>query len=136
MNPANKEECSMPIYEFRCQHCGKRNEFITFRVSESVPNTCRYCGQEDLQRIPSRVRVRLSEETRMERMADPARLGGLDENDPKSMARWMKQMSHEMGEDLGEDLDVDQMVDEAMDEQAGGGAGGDSGAGMGGDEDF
>jgi putative FmdB family regulatory protein len=127
----------MPIYEFRCEGCGKKNEFITFRISEPVPTTCRNCGHDSLQRIPSRVRVRLSEETRMERLADPSRLGGLDENDPKSMARWMKRMTHEMGDDLGEDMDVDQMVEEAMEEESAGGPEG-SGAGpaMGADEDF
>jgi putative FmdB family regulatory protein len=136
VNLVNQEDDAMPIYEFRCQGCGKKNEFITLRVSEAVPSTCEFCGQEDMQRIPSRVRVRLSEETRMERLADPSRLGGLDENDPKSMARWMKRMSHEMGDDLGEDMDVDQMVEEAMEEQAGGGMGGDAAAGMSGDDDF
>jgi putative FmdB family regulatory protein len=110
----------MPIYEFRCQHCGKKNEFITFRVSEPVPEACEYCGSETIKRIPSRVRVRLSEETRMERLADPARLGSIDENDPKSLARMMKAMSHEMGEDF--DGDVDAMVEQAMEEEAGGGA--------------
>jgi putative FmdB family regulatory protein len=126
----------MPIYEFRCQSCGKKNEFITLRVSEPVPDTCQYCGNQDIQRLPSRVRVRLSEETRMERLADPSRLGGLDENDPRSMARWMKRMSHEMGDDLGEDMDVDQMVEEAMEEQAGAGAGDLGAIGMGDDDDF
>jgi putative FmdB family regulatory protein len=127
----------MPIYEFRCGGCGKKNEFITFRISEPVPTTCKHCGHDSLQRIPSRVRVRLSEETRMERLADPSRLGGLDENDPKSMARWMKQMTHEMGEDLGEDMDVDQMVEEAMEEEsAGEPAGGVAGPTMGGEDDF
>ena len=111
----------MPIYEYRCQKCGKKNEFITFRVSEPVPTTCQYCSSELMQRIPSRVRVRLSEETRLERLADPARLGGLDENDPKSMARWMKTMGQEMGEDLGEDVDA--LVEEAMEEEAGGASG-------------
>lgn len=106
----------MPIYEYRCQKCGKKNEFITFKVSDPVPSTCRYCNSELIQRIPSRVRVRLSEETRMERLADPARLGGLDENDPKSMARWMKTMGQEMGEDFDEDVDA--MVEEAMEEEA------------------
>ncbi|MDY0042384.1 MAG: zinc ribbon domain-containing protein [Desulforhabdus sp.] len=106
----------MPIYEYRCQECGKKNEFITFRVSEPVPTVCRHCSSELMQRIPSRVRVRLSEETRLERLADPARLGGLDENDPKSMARWMKTMGQEMGEDLGEDVDA--LVEEAMEEEA------------------
>lgn len=106
----------MPIYEYRCRKCGRKNEFITFRVSEAVPSTCRHCGSEQIQRIPSRVRVRLSEETRLERLADPMRLGGLDENDPKSMARWMKTMGQEMGEDFDEDVDA--MVEEAMEEEA------------------
>jgi len=51
----------------------------------------------------------------MENLADPSKWGGLDEKDPKSMARWMKRMGKEMGEDMGED--VDQMVDEAMEEE-------------------
>jgi len=79
-------------------------------------------------KVPSRVRVRLSEETRLERLADPSRLGGLDEKDPKSMARWMKAMGQEMGEDLGEDMDMDALVEEAMEEDAKGvGPGGSGG---------
>jgi len=42
-----------------------------------------------------------SEESRLDDLADPSSLAGLDENDPKSMARWMRKMSQEMGEDLG-----------------------------------
>jgi putative FmdB family regulatory protein len=110
----------MPIYEYRCRKCGRKSEFITLRISEPVEAACRHCGSEAVERTPSRVRVRLSEETRMERLADPSRLGGLDENDPKSMARWMKKMSHEMGEDF--DGDVDAMVEEAMEEEARGGS--------------
>ena len=51
----------------------------------------------------------------MESLADPSKWSGLDEKDPKSMAKWMKRMGKEMGEDLGDD--VDQMVDEAMEEE-------------------
>lgn len=68
-----------------------------------------------MTRVLSRVRVIRSEESRMESLADPSKWGGLDENDPKSMAKWMKRMGKEMGEDMGED--VDQMVDEAMEEE-------------------
>ena len=68
-----------------------------------------------MSRVLSRVRVIRSEESRMESLADPSKWGGLDEKDPKSMARWMKRMGKEMGEDMGED--VDQMVDEAMEEE-------------------
>jgi putative FmdB family regulatory protein len=122
VNELKKEEPSMPIYEYRCRQCGRKSEIITFRVSESVTANCRHCGSELVDRIPSRVRVRLSEETRMERLADPSRLGGLDENDPKSMVRWMKKMGQEMGEDFeGEDMDA--MIEEAMEEEAKGKSG-------------
>jgi putative FmdB family regulatory protein len=114
----------MPIYEYRCRKCNRKSEVITFRVSEDISATCDHCGSELTERIPSRVRVRLSEETRMERMTDPSRFAGLDENDPKSMAKFMKSMSQEMGEDMGEDFDVDAMMDEAMSERDAGGTGG------------
>lgn len=41
----------------------------------------------------------------MEALADPSAMGDVDENDPASMARWMKRMGKEMGEDFGGDLD-------------------------------
>jgi hypothetical protein len=59
-----------------------------------------------------------SEDARLDALADPSSLGGLDENDPASVARWAKKMGKEMGEDMGEDFD--QMVDEAMHEEASG----------------
>ena len=46
-----------------------------------------------------------SEEARLESLADPSHLSGLDENDPQSMARFMKKMGQEMGEDLGDDVE-------------------------------
>jgi len=72
-----------------------------------------------MSRLISRVRVLRSEESRLESLADPSKWGGLDENDPASVARWMKKMSGEMGEDLSSE-EVDQMVDEAMEETKGG----------------
>ncbi|MGA2223283.1 MAG: zinc ribbon domain-containing protein [Syntrophobacteraceae bacterium] len=109
----------MPIYEYRCRKCNRKSEIITFRASEDVSVNCSHCGSSEVERIPSRVRVRMSEETRMERMVDPSRFSSVDENDPKSMVKWMKSMSREMGDDLGEDLDVDAMMDEAMAEKEG-----------------
>ncbi len=60
-----------------------------------------------------------SEERRLESLADPASFAGLDENDPQSVARWVKKMGKEMGEDMGED--IDQLAEEAAQEAAGGG---------------
>jgi hypothetical protein len=53
----------------------------------------------------SRVAVVRSEESHLEDLADPSNLAGLDENDPKSIARWMRKMSKEVGEDLGPEFD-------------------------------
>jgi len=40
----------------------------------------------------------------MESLADPANLAGLDEQDPKSIARWMRKMSQEVGEEMPPEL--------------------------------
>jgi putative FmdB family regulatory protein len=105
----------MPIYEYRCDDCGKISEFILIKSGEKFIPQCKRCKSKKMSRILSRVRVIRSEESRMESLADPSKWGSLDERDPKSMAKWMKKMGKEMGEDMGED--VDQMVDEAMEEE-------------------
>jgi hypothetical protein len=55
-----------------------------------------------------------SEEARLDAMADASSFGDLDENDPASVARFMKKMGKEFGDDLGDDFGS--AVDEAMDE--------------------
>ena len=109
----------MPIYEYRCQDCGKISEFLLIKTGQALIPQCQRCKSKKMSRVLSRVRVVRSEESRMENLADPSKWGGLDEKDPKSMAKWMKKMGKEMGEDMGED--VDQMVDEAMEEERGSG---------------
>jgi len=107
----------MPIYEYRCDECGKISEFLLTKREETFTPQCKKCKSKKMSRVLSRVRVIRSEESRMESLADPSKWGGLDEKDPKSMAKWMKKMGKEMGEDMGED--VDQMVDDAMEEERG-----------------
>ena len=53
----------------------------------------------------SRVRVVRSEESRLDDLADPDNLGDLDENDPRSIARWMRKMGDEVGEDMGSEFE-------------------------------
>ena len=112
----------MPIYEYQCNECGKVCAHLVMNVREFQP-FCSYCGGRSVKKLISRVRVRLSEETRLERIMDPALLGGLDENDPRSMAKVMKKMGALAGDDIGEDFDqmVDESVEEALQEQESGG---------------
>jgi putative FmdB family regulatory protein len=111
----------MPIYEYRCQACRRISSFLLLNRRDPFAPVCKHCGSHSLERVLSRVHVRLSEETRLERLADPAAWAGVDENDPQRVAKVLKKMGQEMGEDFpGE---VDELVEEAMDSQAGDDAG-------------
>ena len=125
----------MPIYEYRCNTCKKRVSVLTLRVSEEVNPQCDRCGSKDLSRLMSRFATVKSEEARLDALSDPRSLSGLDENDPKSMARWMRKMGKELGEDFsGEDFD--QMIEEVEagnlpDDEGGMGGGEDMSGGSG-----
>jgi putative FmdB family regulatory protein len=122
----------MPIYEYRCADCGRRPSifFRSLAAVEASP-ACPSCGGRHLTRLISRTAQVLSEDSRLERLSDSPDLSDVDENDPKSVARWAKKMGQEMGGDeLGEDFD--QVVDEMGDA----GPDGADGNGMADDDDL
>ncbi len=94
----------MPIYEYRCEQCTRRFS-VFWRSFADVDETkvyCKRCGSDHVHRLVSRVRVVRSEDSRLENLADPSAWGDLDENDPKSMGRFMRKMMSEMGDEAGE----------------------------------
>jgi putative FmdB family regulatory protein len=101
----------MPIYEYRCRNCGARFSVLTLRVSEQPKPRCGKCGSRAATRLLSRFATPKSDEARLDALSDPGALSGLDEDDPKSVARWMRKMGKEMGEDVGGE-DFDAMVDD------------------------
>ena len=107
----------MPIYEYYCNKCRKKMSFLVLSPASFQP-VCKFCRGEDMERLFSRFAAPKSEESRMESLADPSSLSGLDENDPSSVARWMKKMGKEMGEDF-EGEDIDRLAEEAAQEAAG-----------------
>ena len=87
----------MPNYEYRCLNCNRKFE-VYFPYSEygKTETHCPHCSSEQVQRHIGRIRFARSEESRLESLADPSNLAGL-EDDPKGLARMMRQMSNEMG---------------------------------------
>lgn len=100
-------EGRMPIYEYQCHDCHRRVSLLwrSFADAQSRPPVCPRCGGHHLTRLISRVAVLRSEDSRLDDLADPSSMGDLDENDPKSMARFMRKMADETGEDLGAEFE-------------------------------
>ena len=120
----------MPIYEYRCNSCRKKTSALILSRSREAEVRCTHCGSADLEKLWSRFASPKSEDARLDALSDPSAFAGLDENDPKSVAKFMKKMGQEMGEDVGD-------LEQAMEEEMGGGGGGiggdDGGGGLPGD---
>ena len=100
----------MPIYEYRCPSCAKKWSKVWSRFpsrEEEAELKCRSCGSARLQRLFSPFSKPKSEEQRLESLAGGSSLAGLDENDPRSLARLMRKVSEETGERLeGEEAEM------------------------------
>ena len=97
----------MPIYEYRCTECGQkaRKFWRSFSDIDHSSLECPNCGAHSFQRLISRVAIIRSEESHMEDLADPSSLAGLDQDDPKSIAQWMRKMSKQVGEEMPAEFD-------------------------------
>ena len=93
----------MPLFEFLCKSCGKRFTALVGVIAESAPPACPKCGATDLSRLMSRFATARSEEEMLERLADPDRIG--DVEDPANLRRLVKDMGKELGEDLGDEFE-------------------------------
>jgi putative FmdB family regulatory protein len=105
----------MPIYEYLCPSCNGLFQKLVRGFSDPPGLVCPRCGARDVRRAVSRVAQLKSDEARADALADPTMLAGLDESDPRSIARWAKKLGKELGEEAGEDWD--QMVEEMLEEE-------------------
>jgi putative FmdB family regulatory protein len=108
----------MPIYEYFCPNCNGRFQKLVRGFSDPTDLACPRCASTEVQRAVSRVAVLKSEESRADALADPSMFAGLDETDPRSIARWAKKLGKELGEEAGEDWDS--MVEEMLEEELSG----------------
>jgi putative FmdB family regulatory protein len=94
----------MPTYQYRCLDCRKRFEiFMTYADYGQRAVTCTHCRSARIERRITRIRIAKSEESRLDDIADPDSLEGL-EDDPRALGRMMRKMSTEMGGEMGEEM--------------------------------
>ncbi len=109
----------MPIYDYRCASCKRRISLLFQTYAAADHAQCPHCGSTDLARLVTRFAVMKSEERRLEDLSDSG-FGDLDEDDPRSVARWARRMGDEFGEDLGPEYGdmIDQMEAGAMPDES------------------
>ena len=125
----------MPVYEYRCGSCRRRSSTLFRTFAEVATPACPLCGAgpEQMTKLISRVAVMKSEESRLESLADPSMFADVDENDPRSVARWARKLGESLGDDVPDDYGemVEQLESGEMPDDMGGG-GEDGAADMGG----
>src|SRR5437868_4293999 len=107
----------MPIYEYRCGACKRRVSifFPSFSAAESRiaagESRCPRCGSAELTRLMSRVNTVRAEQPDLGEMGGQDSLfEGMDEDDPRAVARWARRMKDSMGEDLDMGPEFDQAL--------------------------
>jgi putative FmdB family regulatory protein len=95
----------MPIYEYRCNACGRRSQLFFRSFSAVGEARCQHCRSADVARLPSRVAYVRSESSYQEMMTDPSQLTDLDYENPRAVAEWAKRMGEATGADLGPEYD-------------------------------
>lgn len=95
----------MPSYTYRCLDCRRKFDvFQSYAEYGKAVVVCPHCQSENVQRKFNRVRVARSGHSRLEDLADPARLAGIDQ-DPQALGSMMREMQQELGEDMGGEFD-------------------------------
>ena len=122
----------MPIYEYRCPKCRGKFSVLVLRPKQEVQPRCPRCQNTEVKRLISTFATVRSEDAHMESLADPSMLSDLDENDPRSIARWARKMKRVMGSELGDEFDdlIDELESGAWEEEMEG----EGGAGPAGDD--
>ncbi len=100
----------MPAYDYRCTTCQRHVvlHYKTYADYDNAVPTCPRCGGTDLTRLISRVAITKSITSRLfsgDYDDDDAALSELDEADPRTLGRVLREMNSEIGEDMGDEFD-------------------------------
>lgn len=103
----------MPIYEYRCQACGKKSSvfFRSFSDTENKAAACEHCSSSDVSRIISAVAQRKTVQQVHEESGPPGDRAMPDYyKDPRNIGRWAEERftkyGHEMPQEIRDTIDA------------------------------
>ena len=106
----------MPLYEFRCNQCGKVFTFLVGVVADNTDPYCPRCGSTQLTKLISRIRAHLSEETRLDNLASSFENLDISANPtPRELRSVMRRLTSALGDEVDREV-IDEM-EAAMEEE-------------------
>jgi putative FmdB family regulatory protein len=103
----------MPYYDYRCLNCKRKfTIFMPYSEYGKKKVACPHCTSQQVQRRIGRIRFARSEESRLDNLADPSSLEGL-EDDPRALGRMMRKMKTEIGGEADGEMgpEFDEVID-------------------------
>lgn len=95
----------MPIYEYRCNDCGKEFSLLILNSRESAMVECKACGSADISRLMSRFAFHQTEASRIDSLNTSTSKDESFYKDNRNIGLWAKKRAKEMGVDLGRSFD-------------------------------
>src|SRR3990172_8875612 len=92
----------MPIYEFKCNDCGKITSVFVRKMASELEAPCQHCQSQNTRRMISTVARLKTEQDVLEEYGTPgedARPGD-EYRDPRQIGRWVEKKFDEYGMDL------------------------------------
>lgn len=107
----------MPLYEYRCNECQQVSTLLVRSPSNAPSPVCEHCGGSKLTKLISRFAFHRSWGESLDWAPGGETLGDVDENDPRSLDRFMGRIKEEMGGEVTPEFE--QMREELSAEQHG-----------------
>ncbi|MBW2057960.1 MAG: hypothetical protein JRJ26_10740 [Deltaproteobacteria bacterium] len=91
----------MPIYEYRCNDCGKEFSLLVLNPREPTRVKCEDCGSPNISRLMSRFAYHQTEASRIDSLDTRKPRDESFYRDDRNIGLWAKKRAREMGVDLG-----------------------------------
>jgi putative FmdB family regulatory protein len=94
----------MPVFEYRCEDCGKKFSALVGMTAEPDDEACPHCQSHQVQKLVSRFARYRSEDDRIDAIADQMETMG-EPDSPSQMRSMLREMGKAMDEDTSDEME-------------------------------